>query len=206
MLLSVVVSPSCRVSSPFFPVSPPAIKDSCQLAEVYHPSLWCSRNYLCCGSSQRSTSNSTNGCRPVTWLPGSLQHMGSNFSHLIHPASSHSPSPKAPEGDVETSLQTADVQVVEVPPASPTNSHNAVLIPGKNRLPSSENLRKCSQSPANIIQTDVRCPSISRMNGLLSLSSNPLNNDLRILIEYLASRQKFLRDFKRRAVGVSKNL
>lgn len=104
-----------------------AIKDGSQLAEVYHPSLWCSRSYLCCGSNQRSTSQSTNGCRPVTWLPGSLQHMGSNFSHLIHSASSHSPSPKTPEGDVETSLQVADVQVVEVPPASPTNSHSTIL-------------------------------------------------------------------------------
>jgi len=107
-----------------------ASKDSCLLAEVYHSSLWCSRNYLCCGSNQRSTSQSTNGCLPVTWLPSSLQHMGSNLSQLIHPASSHSPSPKTPDGDVETTVQVADVQVVEVPPASPTNSHNAVLTPG----------------------------------------------------------------------------
>lgn len=65
-----------------------------RLVNVYHPSLWANRSYPCCGSSQRSTSKATNGCRSVTWSPDSSKPMGINFSHIIHPSTgSASPSP-----------------------------------------------------------------------------------------------------------------
>ena len=106
---------------------PTAVRDNTQLVDVYHPSLWCSRNYLCCGSSQRSNSKSTNGCCSVTWSPSSLQHMGVNFSHLIH-SSPQSASPKVSNGDADTA-KIVDGQAVE-PPSSPTGSHNPVIISG----------------------------------------------------------------------------
>jgi len=111
-----------------------ALKSWSRLADVYHPSLWCSRNYLCCGQNQRSTSRSTNGCRPVTWSPSNpsqIQPMGVNFSQLIHSStSSQAPSaPKTPNGTDVDMVKPNEGLTVEAP-SSPTNSHNAATTPG----------------------------------------------------------------------------
>lgn len=81
------------------------MKDIARLVNVYHPSLWGNRSYPCCGSSQRSTSKATNGCRSVTWTTDALltcvpisssapkpivPHMGINFSQILHSSSSGS--------------------------------------------------------------------------------------------------------------------
>ena len=109
---------------------------------VYHPALWGNRSYLCCGSTQRSTSKATNGCRSVTWAPNTLQHMGINFSNIIHhPSPSPSPVAKTANGaEVEATMvkptvikPTAEIHpaiVGDVVPASPSTSHNAVVALG----------------------------------------------------------------------------
>ncbi|XP_057366384.1 tyrosine-protein kinase Btk29A-like isoform X1 [Daphnia carinata] len=114
------------------------VKDGAPLVNVYHPALWGNRSYPCCGSSQRSTSKATNGCRSVTWSPNSLQHMGLNFSHIIHhPSPSPSPVAKPANGaEVETMVKPAAIKptteshpaiVGDVVPASPSTSHNAIV-------------------------------------------------------------------------------
>ncbi len=90
------------LSLPFMNV---VVKDIARLVNVYHPSLWGNRSYPCCGSSQRSTSKATNGCRSVTWTSDALltcvpisssapkpivPHMGINFSQILHSSSSGS--------------------------------------------------------------------------------------------------------------------
>lgn len=102
---------------------------------VYHPSLWANRSYPCCGSSQRSTSKATNGCRPVTWSPNTLQqqHMGINFSQIIHhPSPSPSPVAKTANGaEVEAAVVTMLPVTIggDVVPASPSiSNHNAIAI------------------------------------------------------------------------------
>lgn len=115
------------------------VKDSAQLVNVYHPSLWGNRIYPCCGSSQRSTSKATNGCRSVTWSPNSLQHMGINFSHIIHhPSPSPSPVAKPANGaEVETMVKPVlegHPAIVNDIPASPSTSHNAIVASGTGKL------------------------------------------------------------------------
>lgn len=118
------------------------VKDSAQLVNVYHPALWGNRSYPCCGSSQRSTSKATNGCRSVTWAPNSLQHMGLNFSHIIHhPSTSPSPLAKPANGaEVETMVKPVPdghpTAVGDVP-ASPSTSHNAIVASGTGKLSTS---------------------------------------------------------------------
>ncbi len=118
------------------------IKDSAPLVNVYHPALWGNRSYLCCGSTQRSTSKATNGCRSVTWAPNTLQHMGINFSNIIHhPSPSPSPVAKPANGaEVEAAMvkptaikPTTEIHptiVGDAVPASPSTSHNAVVALG----------------------------------------------------------------------------
>ena len=117
------------------------VQDGAPLVNVYHPALWANRSYPCCGSSQRSTSKATNGCRSVTWSPNSLQHMGINFSHIIHhPSPSPSPVAKPANGtEVETMVKPATTDghpavVEERIPASPSTSHNAIVASGKHLL------------------------------------------------------------------------